>query len=161
MKTLVLIIFLLIFSTITKSQTVGGNSAFSFINQPNTAQLSALGGVNISSIGNDVGLSFSNPALLRNEMHQQLNASFNNFLAGVKNYSLSTGFHLAKANTNLGFGINYFNYGIIPQTDAIGNVYGTFSPNDYVVQVNASKQYKEHFWLGSTLKFISSSYGQY
>ncbi|MBC7721815.1 MAG: type IX secretion system protein PorQ, partial [Pedobacter sp.] len=88
-------------------------------------------------------------------------ASFNNFLAGVKNYSLSTGFHLAKANTNLGFGINYFNYGIIPQTDAIGYVYGTFSPNDYVVQVNASKQYKEHFWLGSTLKFISSSYGQY
>lgn len=161
MKTLVSTLFLLIISTITKSQTVGGNSVFSFINQPNTAQLSALGGVNISNIGNDVGLSFNNPALLRNEMHQQLNTSFNNFLAGIKNYSLTTGFHLAKANTNLGFGVNYFNYGAIPQTDAIGNIYGTFSPNDYVLQVMASKQYKERFWLGSTIKFISSSYGQY
>ena len=100
MKSLVIIILLQIFSTITKSQTVGGNSAFSFINQSNTVQISALGGVNISNIGNDVGLSFSNPALLRNEMHQQLNTSFNNFLAGIKNYSLTTGFHLAKANTN-------------------------------------------------------------
>ena len=161
MKSLVIIILLQIFSTITKSQTVGGNSAFSFINQSNTAQISALGGVNISNIGNDVGLSFSNPALLRNEMHQQLNTSFNNFLAGIKNYSLTTGFHLAKANTNLGIGINYFNYGTIPQTDAIGNVYGTFNPSDYVVQLMTSKQYKERFWLGSTLKFISSSYGPY
>ena len=161
MKTLVLTILLQIFCTITKSQTVGGNSAFSFINQSNTAQISALGGVNISNIGNDVGLSFSNPALLRNEMHQQLNTSFNNFLAGIKNYSLTTGFHLAKANTNLGIGINYFNYGTIPQTDAIGNIYGTFNPSDYVVQLMTSKKYKERFWLGSTLKFISSSYGPY
>ncbi len=154
-------ITLLISSTITNAQTLGGNSAFSFINQPNSAQLSALGGVNISSIGNDVGIIFQNPSLLRNEMHQQLNASFNNFLAGIKNYSLTTGFHVPKININLGFGINYLNYGTIPQTDAIGNVYSTYSPTDYVVQVMASKKYKERFWLGSTFKFINSSYGQF
>lgn len=161
MKQLLLLFNFIIFSSITFAQTVGGNAAFSFVTQPNAATLSALGGVNISAIGNDVSLGFQNPALLRTSMHQQVNASFNNFLAGIKNYSLTTSFYADKPAINLGFGVNYLNYGMITQTDAIGNIYGTFSPNDYVVQVMASKQYKDRFWLGATLKYISSSYGQY
>ena len=161
MKYRLLIIILLLYSGIINAQTVGGNAVFNFINQPNTAQLSALGGINISTIGNDIGMSFQNPALLRNTMHQQVNASFNSFLAGIKNYSLTTGFNLPKIATNIGVGITYLNYGAITQTDAIGNIYGTFNPTDYVVQVMASKQYKDRFWLGTTFKFINSNYGQF
>ena len=149
------------YSNITNAQTVGGNVAFSFINQPNTAQLSALGGTNISTISNDVGISFQNPALLRSTMHQQVNTSFNSFFAGIKNYSLTTGFNVPKIAANIGVGITYLNYGTITQTDAIGNIYGTINLTDYVVQVMASKQYKERFWLGTTFKFINSSYGQF
>ncbi len=161
MKYRLLIIILLLYCSTTNAQTVGGNAVFSFINQPNTAQLSALGGINISTISNDVGISFQNPALLRSTMHQQVNTSFNSFLAGIKNYSLTTGFNLPKIATNIGVGVTYLNYGTITQTDAIGNIFGTFNPTDYVVQVMASKQYKERFWLGATFKFINSSYGQY
>jgi hypothetical protein len=161
MKYKLLIIISLLNSSITFAQTVGGNAVFSFINQPNTAQLSALGGTNISTISNDVGISFQNPALLRNTMHQQVNASFNSFLAGIKNYSITSSFHVPKIATNIGVGVTYLNYGTITQTDAIGNIFGTFNPTDYVVQVMASKQYKERFWLGTTFKFINSSYGQF
>lgn len=161
MKCKLLIIIAILYNSITNAQTVGGNAVFSFINQPNTAQLSALGGINISTISNDVGMSFHNPTLLRSTMHQQVNASFNSFLAGIKNYSITSGFHLSKIATNIGVGITYLNYGTITQTDAIGNVYGTFKPTDYVVQIMASKQYNQRFWLGTTLKFINSSYGQY
>ncbi len=161
MKYKLLIIISIHICSITNAQTVGGNAVFSFINQPNTAQLSALGGINISTIGNDVGMSFHNPALLRSTMHQQVNTSFNSFLAGIKNYSVTTGFHLPEINTNIGVGVTYLNYGTITQTDAAGNIYGTFKPNDYVVQIMASKQYKDRFWLGTTVKFINSSYGQY
>src|SRR6478609_10447327 len=123
-----------------QAQTLGGNAVFNFLSQPNTAQLSALGGINISTIGNDVGMSFNNPSLLRYSMHKQVNTSFNSFLAGVRNYSLTTAWHLEPTKTTLAIGANYFNYGSIAQTDASGNVYGTFRPVDYVVQVMASRQ---------------------
>ncbi|MBC7651101.1 MAG: type IX secretion system protein PorQ [Deinococcales bacterium] len=161
MKYKLLVTIIILYNSITNAQTVGGNAIFSFINQPNTAQLAALGGINISTISNDVGISFHNPALLRSTMHQQVNTSFNSFFAGIKNYSVTTGFHVPKITTNIGVGITYLNYGIITQTDAVGNIYGTFKPTDYVVQIMASKQYKDRFWLGTTLKFINSGYGQY
>jgi hypothetical protein len=120
-----------------------------------------LGGINISNITNNIGMSFQNPALLRNQMHNQLNTSFNSFFAGIKNYSLTTGWHLNKTETNIAVGINYFNYGSATQTDASGNVLGSFKPNDYVVQLQASRKYLERWWYGATIKFLSSNYAQY
>ena len=143
------------------AQTLGGNAVFNFLSQPNTAQLSALGGVNISTIGNDVGMSFHNPSLLRDDMHQQVNTSFNSFLAGIRNYSFTTAWHLESSHTNIALGANYFDYGSLTQTDASGIILGTFRPVDYVVQVMASRQYHERFHYGITMKYINSSYGQY
>lgn len=143
------------------AQTLGGNAVFNFLKQPNTAQLSALGGVNISVPGKDVGMAFHNPALLRKEMDQQINTSFNAFIAGISNYSVTTGWHLEKANTNIGLGVNYFNYGNIEQTDASGIVTGSFRPRDYVIQLMASRSHKEKWWYGASLKFIHSGYGQF
>ncbi|MCW3087988.1 MAG: hypothetical protein JWQ78_1374 [Sediminibacterium sp.] len=144
-----------------QAQTLGGNAVFNFLSQPATAQSSALGGVNISTIGNEVGMGFQNPALIRPSMHQQVNTSFNAFVAGIKNYSLTTAYRAEKMGTNFGFGINYINYGNLTQTDASGNIMGSFRPADYVVQVMVSRQYHERFWYGATLKYINSSYGQY
>jgi hypothetical protein len=143
------------------SQTIGGNSSFNFLKLPNTPQLTALGSVNTSMPSNDVGMAFYNPALLKKSMHTQMNAVFNDFYAGISNYHLSSGYHHEKLNTNFAFGLNYFNYGKLRQTDAAGNSLGQFRPIDWVMQVSASHHYKEKWNLGSTLKFINSSYGQY
>ncbi|NCI46885.1 type IX secretion system protein PorQ [Sediminibacterium sp. WSJ-3] len=143
------------------AQTLGGNAVFGFLGQPNTAQLSALGGVNISAIGNDVGMSFPNPALLRPGMHKQVNTSFNAFLAGIRNYSATGAYHFERSATSLAAGVNYFDYGTIPQTDASGNVLGSFRPVDYVVQLMASRRYHERFWYGGTMKYLRSGYGPY
>lgn len=155
-----LFLFLLL-SGYGQSQTLGGNAVFNFLNQPNTAQLSALGGVNITAIGKDVGMSFHNPSLLRESMNGQADLSFNSFLAGITAYGFTSAFRWDAANTNIGFGVNYLNYGEMTQTDASGAVGGSFRPRDYVVQAMASKQYKDHWWYGATLKFIYSGYGQY
>lgn len=156
-----LTIFSFLIVGFVNAQSLGGNAVFNFLNQPNTAQLAALGGINVSNLSNDVGLAFNNPALLRKSMHQQVNASFNNFLAGIKNYSLTTAFYVDKAKTTASLGINYFNYGLSQQTDAAGNILGGFIANDYVVQLSASKQYKENWFLGATFKYINSNYGVY
>ena len=160
MKKIITLFFLIISNTII-AQNLGGNTVFNFLSQPNTAQVSALGGINISNISKDVGMVFQNPALLRTEMHQQINTSFNSFFAGIKNYSLTTALYSEKTNMNVALGINYFNYGSTTQTDASGNIYGEFKPNDYVVQLTASKKYLEKWWYGAALKFASSNYGIY
>jgi len=143
------------------AQTLGGNSVFNFLKLSNTPQLTALGGVNISQPSNDVGLAFNNPALLKPSMHSQLNAVFNDFYSGIKIYHLSLGYRNEKLNTNFSWGLNYLDYGNVSETDASGNVFGKFRPRDWVMQVSASRAYEEKWNYGATLKFISSSYGQY
>jgi hypothetical protein len=145
----------------SSAQTLGGNTVFNFLKVPNTPQLSALGGVNVSQVSGDVGLAFNNPALLTPQMHSQMNAVFNDFYAGITSYHLSLGYHHEKLNTNFLWGLHYFNYGSTQQTDAAGNVLGKFRPTDWVMQVSASRSYLEKWNYGATLKFISSNYGQY
>lgn len=143
------------------AQTLGGSSVFNFLKLSNTPQLTALGGVNVSQTTNDVGLAFNNPALLKPSMHTQMNAVFNNFYGGIKVYHLSLGYRNTKLNTNFSWGLNYFGYGNISETDASGNVLGKFRPTDWVMQVSASRNYLEKWNYGATLKFINSNYGQY
>jgi hypothetical protein len=156
-----LLTVILLISNTACAQTLGGATVFNFLKLPNTSQLTALGGINVSQISNDVGLAFNNPALLKPQMHSQMNAVFNDFYAGITAYHLSLGYHHPKLNTNFLWGLNYFNYGSVTQTDAAGNVMGKFRPADWVMQVSASRSYLEKWNYGATLKFISSDYGQY
>ena len=160
LRSTITILFILVFSHAV-AQTIGGSSVFNFLKLPNTTQLTALGGVNVSVTSNDVGLAFNNPALLKKEMHTQMNAVFNSFYADVNAYHLSAGYHHEKLKTNFGWGLTYFNYGKITETDASGNIFGTIKPNDWVMQVSASRSYLEKWNYGASLKFISSNYGQY
>ncbi|MBS1564472.1 MAG: type IX secretion system protein PorQ [Bacteroidetes bacterium] len=143
------------------AQTIGGRSAYNFLKLPNTPQLSALGGVNISGITGDAGLSFNNPALLRPEMDQQLHVSFNALYAGIKNYHSLFAYHANAWQTTFALGVHFLDYGSVAQTDASGNLLGAFRPNDYVVQLSASRHYMNRWWYGASFKFISSNYSLY
>lgn len=158
---LILLILTVFLNTGVFSQTLGGNSVFNFLKLSNTPQLSALGGVNVSSMSNDIGMSFNNPAQLKPSMHSQMNAVFNSFYGGIKVYHLSLGYRNEKLNTNFSWGLNYFGYGNTPQTDASGNELGDFRPVDWVMQLSASRKYLEKWSYGLTIKFINSNYGQF
>lgn len=157
-----LLISIAVFSQYTlRSQTLGGSTVYNFLKLPNAPQLSALGGINISQISDDISLAFHNPALLRSNMHTQTHLSFNAFNGGVKQYHLMTGIYHEALNTNFALGVQYLNYGSLQQTDAAGNINGNFRPVDYVVQASAGRQYMKRWHYGATLKFIHSSYGIY
>lgn len=158
---LTLFIFAIFFLLQTRAQTLGGSSIFNFLKLPATPQLTGLGGVNVSTISQDVGMAFHNPALLNKEMHTRANLVFNDFYAGIKTYHLAMGYYAAPWGTRLAWGVHYFDYGTIPQTDASGNVSGTFRPVDWVMQVSAARSYLERWDYGVTLKFIHSGYGLY
>lgn len=142
-------------------QALGGNSVFNFLRLPNTPQLTALGGVNISVQSNDVGMAFNNPALLTAKMHTQMNAVFNSFYAGIKSYHLSFAYRHEKLKTNFAWGLQYFDYGNIRETDAAGNTLGNLQPKDWAMQVSASRSYLQKWNYGVSFKFINSDYGLY
>ena len=143
------------------AQTLGGSSVFNFLKMPNTPQLTALGGINLTQPSNDVGLAFANPALLRPGMHTQLNPVFNSFYADIKTYQLALGYRSEPLKTNFLYGLHYFSYGSINETDAAGNDLGTLRPTDWVMQIAASRAYLQRWHYGAALKFVSSNYGQY
>jgi hypothetical protein len=143
------------------AQTIGGSSVFNFLKLPNTPQLTALGGVNVSVTSKDVGLAFNNPALLKKEMHTQMNAVFNNFYAGINAYHLSFAYRHEKLKTNFAWGLSWFDYGKISETDPSGNILGLTRPNDWVMQLSASRSYLQKWNYGASFKFISSNYGIY
>jgi hypothetical protein len=142
-------------------QTIGGSSVFNFLKLPGTPQLTALGGVNVSVTSNDVGLANNNPALLQREMHTQMNAVFNSFYAGINAWHLAFAYRHEKLKTNFGWGLTYFDYGKIAETDASGNILGQMTPTDWVMQVSASRSYLQKWNYGAAMKFISSNYGIY
>ncbi len=159
-KKIVISIFFFI-ATESLAQTLGGNAVYNFLSQPGSAQVAALGGINISNQSNDVSMSLGNPALLRKSMHQQIATSFNGFLAGISNYSAVASYFQERHQINWGIGLQYLHYGNITQTDAAGNVLGTFKPNDFALQFLLSKQYNNYFYIGAAAKFIQSNYGIY
>jgi len=158
---LVIPILSFLFSSSLCAQTIGGSSVFNFLKLPGTPQLTALGGVNVSVTSNDVGLAFNNPALLKKEMHTQMNAVFNSFYAGINAYHLSFAYRHEKLKTNFGWGLTYFDYGKISETDPSGNILGLIKPTDWVMQVSASRRYLQKWNYGASFKFISSNYGIY
>jgi hypothetical protein len=157
----IIIILPILISSSLSSQTIGGSSVFNFLKLPNTTQLTALGSVNVSVTSNDVGLAFNNPSLLKKEMHTQMNVVFNNFYAGINAYHLSFAYRQEKLKTNIAWGLSYFDYGKISETDTYGNILGLLKPTDWVMQVSASRSYLQKWNYGASFKFISSNYGQY
>jgi len=117
--------------------------------------------VNVSAASSDIGLAMNNPALLKKEMHTQLHTVFNNFYAGINAYHLSFAYRHPKLKTNFGWGLTYFDYGKISETDPSGNVLGLLRPTDWVMQLSASRSYLQRWNYGASIKFISSSYGIY
>jgi len=156
MKGFILVVcFSLLVDCAAISQTLGGNAAYNFMKFSPSPQLTALGGVNITNINKDISLSFHNPSLLREDMHAQFSGNFTSFYAGIKNVHALAGFRKENWATNFSAGVDYFHYGTTTQTDPSGNVMGTFSANDYVVQVSASRKYLERWFYGASLNDIA------
>jgi len=152
-------LFSLLHSQIGYSQTLGGRSGYQFMRFPVSAQVSALGGMNVSQQNTDLSLAFQNPALLSPDMHSQMSASFNAGYDGIKQYHWMQGYRHPELKTNFAAGISYFNYGELTQTDPSGNILGSFRPRDYIIQLSASREYLNRWVYGATFKYIASNYG--
>jgi hypothetical protein len=143
------------------AQTLGGETVFNFLSEANGPQLSALGGVNVSNISDDLSMAFMQPALLRDSMNWQMVANFNSQYAGVDNYNWMLAHHVPGMNLNFSLGAVFIDYGEITQTDPSGNILGEFRPHDYAIQGTVAGRYLDRWYYGFTMKYIGSDLGQY
>lgn len=128
---------------------------------PASPQVAALGGINLTNESKDISLAFANPAQLDSVMHTQMATNFNALYAGVKNVHWMLGYRSKQLQTNFAAGIMYFDYGATQQTDAAGNIEGVYRPRDFVLQIQASREYMSRWKYGVSLKYLSSNYGPY
>lgn len=145
----------------TAAQTLGGSATYNFLKMQWVPQASALGGRNVSTFNSDVGLFNDNPALLRYQHHGNIAANFAAIAPTVNGLFGSGAYHHEGWNTTFAAGIAHLLYGNETQTDAAGNVMGTFTAYDQMVSLAAARTYGERWFYGATLKFINSRYGPY
>lgn len=156
-----LAVMLLLFTIAGQSQTLGGSSVYNFLKLPMGGQLSALGGKNVSHWSSDLSLVAENPALLKKQHHGFLSATFNNVAPSVTALQGLGAFHHEKTNTSFSIGLVHLLYGEEMQTDASGNVLGSFRAYDQILSASFAKAYGNRWRYGAMLKYMHSSYGIY
>lgn len=139
------------------AQVTGGQFAFEFLRLSNSPHVSAMGGINVASPGNDISLAFQNPALMRPGLHNQLQLNYNGLYAGVSSTNMLYGYHVEKLNTSFMFGVQYLDYGDITKTSSLGAIEGSFKAIDYATTFGASRSYGRHWRYGAAFKFAHSA----
>jgi hypothetical protein len=143
------------------SAQIGGISIYEFLNLPNSARITALGGTLITVRDDDANLAFSNPAALNPLMHQQLAFNHSFHVADISHGYASYAHHFDKSGITGHAGVHYINYGDFDQTDEFGLLEGTFNAGEYAFTMGAGAQVYEHLAVGANLKFISSQFESY
>ena len=133
---------------------LGGSRAFEYLNLPNNARLSALGGTNITSGWNDPGQITSNPALLNDSIRNQLVVSRLGYFADITNTSLTFVPDINKYGS-WAFQLDYLNYGDIQSFDEQGFLNGDLSINEYAFTVSNSQVFGP-FSVGASFKLAVS-----
>ncbi|MEY4902915.1 MAG: hypothetical protein RLZZ292_730 [Bacteroidota bacterium] len=149
----------LFFLTFSLSAQVGGNHIFEFLNAPNSARASALGGMAIATKDDDVAVAYQNPSALNTKMDKALSFNLNRGFGGTSNGYLGFGKNFLKIGMTLHGGIQFMNYGTFNNTNEYGKSLGEFSGKENAFVLGAGKQLGEYFSIGTNLKFVTSTLG--
>lgn len=141
------------------SQVTGGRHIFEFLNLSNSPYVVGAGGIIPASDATDVSLMLQNPSLIRPKMHNQLAVSYNFYFADIAVQNLSYSYYLPQHKTNYGISIQHVNYGQFIQTDVFGNEMGQIRANDFLLNLSASRAYKNNWRYGVNLKWVHSGLG--
>ena len=152
-------IFILLICLSVNAQ-IGGENTFEFLSLPKSARITAMGGSYMSNIDHDLSLALQNPAGLSNRHHKMFTGCTNIFYGRTIYGHFGYAYDVKKIAT-FSASVQFVNYGKISRTDEAGNIMGTFRPNEWAIQIGASRQIAPKYHLGANVKFISSNIEQY
>lgn len=134
--------------------------AYNFLNITSSARIYGLGGVNITTVDNDINIIDQNPALLGPEFDMQLGVNYMRYIGGSNFAGAKFGGRASDRSGWAGF-VQYYGYGSMKETDGNGNELGTFSPKDVSFGGVYSHDITDRLRGGIALKLLYSSYADY
>lgn len=137
-----------------------GSTAYNFLNVTSSARIYGLGGVNITTVHDDLMATDQNPALLGPEMNMQAGINYMRYIGG-SNFAGARFAHSAGERGAWSAGIQYFGYGSIKSTDETGVVLGNISPKDMAFSGSFSYDITGLLRGGISLKMLYSNYDEY
>ncbi len=137
-----------------------GTTAYSYVDLPASAHIYALGGVNISTIDEDINSVGQNPALLGSEHNMQLGLNYMHYIANSNFGGLRFG-KGAGANGSWSAALQYYGYGKMQETDISGAITGEFAPKDISASGTYSHDITDRLRGGIALKALYSSYADF
>ncbi|MDE6802530.1 MAG: type IX secretion system protein PorQ [Muribaculaceae bacterium] len=143
-----------------KAYAQGGSTAYNFLDVTSSARIYGLGGINISTVDDNLNVTDQNPALLGPEMSNQILVDYMHYV-GSSNFAGARYAHSVNDHGAWSAGIRYFGYGAITAADETGTILGKFSPKD--IAFNGAFSYDIYgYWRGGiNVKLLYSSYEQY
>lgn len=135
-------------------------SVFNFLNLPNSAHSTALGGKNISLIEDDISLTMQNPSLLANVSDKTIGFGFMTYMQGSKAGSVAYS-QAAGARGTWSLQAQFVGYSSIKETNISGEVMGNFKPLDVCVAGQYSYSLTDRLVGGASGKIIYSHYGEF
>ena len=133
---------------------IGGRHVYDFLNLTTGPSITAVGGINVSTVGDDLHMAYQNPALLTDSMDNHLVLSYTDYLAdigfGYAGYSKSF-----EGLANFHTGVQFVDYGQFEEADEFGNRLGTFSAGEWAWALGASRSIGP-FQYGAQVKVIYS-----
>ncbi len=161
MKYKFILIFIISFLAVLQATAqLGGRYAYTFLDQPISARLAALGGNRVSIADNDINVAFVNPSLISPGINNTLAFNYVNFFAGSNFGSFNYAHTFNKVGSFMG-SIQFMDYGTFDYADEAGNVSGTFGASDFAFNLGWGRQLDSSFSIGATAKFIYSFYEGY
>ena len=129
----------------------GESSAMRVMTLPTTAHNVALGGENITAMDNQPGVGLHNPALLAGTDTRCAALQFMTYADGGKWMGAEYAMAFGERHTGAAY-LHFMGYGEMDETDAAGNVIGTFAPKDAVMGVGYSYLLSDHWAGGANFK---------
>lgn len=143
------------------SAQLGGSSSFRILDIPSSARASALGGDQIAVQDGDINLGIFNPALLNQEVGQQVALSYLPYFEGINIGYASYAHYFDSLNLTMAGTVQYVDYGTFIRRDEAGQEMGEFSAGEYVFQIGGGIPVDSLFSIGANMKFITSALDTY
>ena len=132
----------------------------SFLEYPSSAHVAALGGHNVSYVGEDPMFSINNPATLTTGVDNLLYLNYSIYMAnsGYGSALYSTKFSDVDAFAG---SFQFAQYGRMKGFDELGAETGEFSAQEFALDATYSRKLNKYFTIGATLKPVLSTYETY
>lgn len=137
-----------------------GSTAYNYLNVTSSARIYGLGGVNITTVEDELSTTDQNPGLLGHEMNNQVMVDYMRYL-GNSNFAGVRYAHAVGERGAWAAGIRYFGYGEMTAADETGVITGSFSPKDVNFSGTFAYDITSRLRGGITMKLLYSSYEEY